>query len=98
MTDGTGTATHSSTTVTARSDRQRKGLMQLEGRLALITGGGQGIGRGIVNSFLAEGARVAVVQRRPLAPQLLDHDHVFGIQGDLSDASALPEIVERAAH
>jgi len=72
--------------------------MQLEGRLALITGGGQGIGRGIVDSFLKEGARVAVVQRRPLAPPLLTHDHVFGIQADLSDASTLSKIVERAAH
>lgn len=71
--------------------------MQLEGRLALITGGGQGIGRGIVDSFLQEGARVAVIQRRPLDPQLHDHENVVGIQGDLSDPSTLSAIVDQAA-
>ncbi|MBO1267299.1 SDR family NAD(P)-dependent oxidoreductase [Arthrobacter cavernae] len=44
--------------------------MQLEGKAALVTGGGQGIGRGIVGRFLAEGARVAVVQRCPLDAEL----------------------------
>lgn len=46
--------------------------MQLEGRLAVVTGHGRGIGRGIVERFLAEGAQVAIVQRRPLDPELRD--------------------------
>jgi NAD(P)-dependent dehydrogenase (short-subunit alcohol dehydrogenase family) len=47
----------------------------LEGRRALIVGAGSGIGRAVVDAFLAEGARVAVLERDPEKTAALARAH-----------------------
>lgn len=57
----------------------------LDGRVALITGGGSGIGRGIVDRFVDEGARVGVLELSPEKAERLREDfgdEVVAVRGD----------------
>jgi len=66
--------------------------MRLEGKVALITGAGSGIGRATAEMFSREGAKVAVVDLSPEAgEQTVESIHEAGgdsifIQADVSDS------------
>jgi NAD(P)-dependent dehydrogenase (short-subunit alcohol dehydrogenase family) len=59
----------------------------LDGQVALVTGGGSGIGRAVVARFVEEGARVAVLDRVASRSQQLHQefgDKVVALAGDVS--------------
>ncbi|MER9732955.1 glucose 1-dehydrogenase [Mesorhizobium sp. M0217] len=71
---------------------------RLAGRIAIITGGGRGIGAGITRRFVEEGAKVAIVQRNPPPDEILN-DRTIYVKADLANsehiASAVQAVVER---
>jgi NAD(P)-dependent dehydrogenase (short-subunit alcohol dehydrogenase family) len=65
-----------------------------DGKTVFITGGASGIGLGIAERFLAEGARVAIYDRnRPDDPALAKDQHVLVLQGDVMDEPAIDRAV-----
>lgn len=71
----------------------------LDGRYCLVTGGGSGIGRAVVEAYLAAGARVTVLERSAERCAELRRDHgvaVTVLEGDATDVAALGDAVTRA--
>jgi NAD(P)-dependent dehydrogenase (short-subunit alcohol dehydrogenase family) len=58
-------------------------MMQLKDKISIVTGAAQGIGRGIADRFVTEGAFVAVIDYKEPRTKLLDGQQLY--QGDVSD-------------
>nr|ACF16032.1 cis-chlorobenzene dihydrodiol dehydrogenase [Bordetella sp. IITR-02] len=72
--------------------------MKLKGEVALVTGGGAGLGRAIVDRYVAEGARVAVLDKSAAGLEEIRKRHgdaVVGIEGDVRSLDSHREAVAR---
>lgn len=62
---------------------------RLDGRVAVITGGANGIGLATATRFVREGAKVAVFDRDSLDPELAMDGRIVDIIGDCTDERVL---------
>ncbi|ASG66740.1 short-chain dehydrogenase [Idiomarina piscisalsi] len=67
-------------------------------KVAVVTGGGRGIGRGITEQLLAANVKVLVAQRQPLEPPLSNNPNVQWVEADLSHRDAPTNIAKAAEH
>src|SRR5215213_4899719 len=75
--------------------------MQLNGKVAIVTGGARGVAKGVAAAFVKAGAKVLIVDRegelgRATEAALGAFGEVAFVQVDLSDRTALPGIVSGA--
>jgi 3-oxoacyl-[acyl-carrier protein] reductase len=71
--------------------------MRLEGRVALVTGGGSGIGRAIAHRFAEEGARIIVNDLHKAAAEATAKDigsRARAIAADVADSAQVRAMVE----
>jgi 3-oxoacyl-[acyl-carrier protein] reductase len=73
--------------------------VKLTGKNAIVTGGASGFGAGIVSRFIAEGAKVAIVDLNESAAkeliEFLGSDNVHFEFADLTDGASVAELFKR---
>jgi NAD(P)-dependent dehydrogenase (short-subunit alcohol dehydrogenase family) len=67
---------------------------QLEGKVAVVTGAAQGIGRAIADALAAEGARIVVADLQGADEAAASYPGGVGLTVDVADEAAVDEMVE----
>jgi NAD(P)-dependent dehydrogenase (short-subunit alcohol dehydrogenase family) len=69
---------------------------QLEGKVAVVTGAAQGIGRAIADALAAEGARIVVADLQGADEAAASYPGGVGLTVDVADEQAVDRMVEEA--
>ncbi len=80
----------------AQKDRDKESPA-FQGETVLVTGAASGIGNACVNAFFRRGAAVIGVDINPAINDICDRYDFLGIEADLTDASAMRQILQNAA-
>ncbi len=80
-------------------NKKPNSVFDLTGQVALVTGGGTGLGLGMAKCFVASGARVVLVGRRKEELEMACAGlgpNAFAVQGDVTKLEKVPALVTAA--
>jgi len=66
---------------------------RLEGRVAIVTGGAQGIGRAIADALAADGARIVIADLRGAEEAAAGYEGGLGLTADVADEADVERLV-----
>src|SRR5579859_4054366 len=72
-------------------------MPDLEGKVAVVTGGRRGIGRAIADGLAAEGARIAILDVEGAEEAAAAYDGGLGLVGDVSSEADVARMVDAIA-
>ena len=70
------------------------GSKEFEGKIAVVTGAANGIGKAVTKALLDKGAVVAALDIDPAINKLFDNENIVGIECDMTDKRAIHDSIE----
>lgn len=69
--------------------------MKLENKVAIVTGGAMGNGKGIVDVFAKYGAKVAILDYSDEITKVVNNDNIIGFKVDIRDKNMVKAVIDK---